>query len=64
MEDVDLVRALRTRGRLALLPLDVRTSARRYAERGFARTVARNFGALLLDAVGVDRGRIARWYRQ
>ncbi len=64
MEDLDLVRALRRRGRLALLPLPATTSARRYLERGVARTVAKNALALLGWALGVDRARIAAWYRR
>jgi rSAM/selenodomain-associated transferase 2 len=64
MEDLDLVRALRRRGRLALLPLAATTSARRYLERGVLRTVARNTLALLGWALGVDRARLAAWYRR
>jgi rSAM/selenodomain-associated transferase 2 len=64
MEDLDLVRALRRRGRLALLPLPATTSARRYLERGVWRTVAKNTAAILADALGFDRARIAAWYRR
>jgi rSAM/selenodomain-associated transferase 2 len=64
MEDLDLVRALRRRGRLALLKLPATTSARRYLERGVARTVAKNALALLGWALGLDRARIAAWYRR
>jgi rSAM/selenodomain-associated transferase 2 len=64
MEDLDLVRALRRRGRLALLPLAAVTSARRYLERGVLRTVARNTLALLAFALGLDRARVAAWYRR
>jgi rSAM/selenodomain-associated transferase 2 len=64
MEDLDLVRALRRRGRLALLAPPATTSARRYLERGVLRTVARNTLALLGWALGLDRARIAAWYRR
>jgi rSAM/selenodomain-associated transferase 2 len=64
MEDLDLVLRLRRRGRLALLPLPATTSARRYLERGVARTVARNTLALLGFALGLPRARIAAWYRR
>jgi rSAM/selenodomain-associated transferase 2 len=64
MEDVDLVRALRRQGRLALLPLPAVTSARRYLERGVLRTVARNTLALFGYALGLDRARLAAWYRR
>ena len=63
MEDLDLVQALKTRGRLRLLPLPVTTSARRYLRAGIARTVARHQLAVLAWALGVDRLRIARWVR-
>jgi len=64
MEDLDLVRALRRRGRLALLALPATTSARRYLERGVWRTVAKNTLVLLGWALGLDRARIAAWYRR
>lgn len=64
MEDLDLVLALKRQGRLALLPQPARTSARRYLADGVARSVLRNTLALLARAVGVDRARIARWYRR
>jgi rSAM/selenodomain-associated transferase 2 len=61
MEDVDLVQALKRHGRIALLPLAVSTSGRRYLEAGTARTVALHFFAVMARAWGVDRARIARW---
>jgi rSAM/selenodomain-associated transferase 2 len=64
LEDLDLVRALRRRGRLALLPLPATTSARRYLERGVARTVAKNALALLGFVLGLPRARLAAWYRR
>ncbi len=63
MEDLDLVREVRRRGRLALLSEAVETSPRRYERRGFARTVLRNLGALLAWRLGLDRERVAAWYR-
>jgi rSAM/selenodomain-associated transferase 2 len=63
MEDLDLVRAMKRHGRLALLPAPAVTSARRYLERGVLRTVLRNAGALLGWSLGLDRARIAAWYR-
>lgn len=64
MEDLDLVRAIRRAGRLALLRAPAVTSARRYLERGVWRTVARNAVALAGWALGVDRARLAAWYRR
>jgi rSAM/selenodomain-associated transferase 2 len=64
MEDLDLVAALRRRGRLALLPLPAITSARRYRAGGVARTLAWHALALLAWRLGVDRARVAAWVRQ
>jgi len=63
MEDLDLVRALRRAGRLARVALPVTTSARRYRERGLLRTAWRNALAALAWRLGLDRERVARWYR-
>jgi rSAM/selenodomain-associated transferase 2 len=64
MEDLDLVREIKRRGRLALLPLPVTTSARRYRARGIARTVLRNAVAAAGWTLGLERRRIAEWYRR
>jgi rSAM/selenodomain-associated transferase 2 len=48
LEDLDLVKAIRGCGRLAMLELPVVTSARRYRVRGVAKTLFRN--ALLVGA--------------
>ncbi|UCE87989.1 MAG: TIGR04283 family arsenosugar biosynthesis glycosyltransferase [Deltaproteobacteria bacterium] len=64
MEDLDLVRGLQRRGRFANLTLPTVTSARRYASRGVLRTLFRNQLASLAWALGVDRARVAAWYRQ
>ena len=62
MEDLDLVRAMRGRGRLALLALPVTTSARRYRARGVARTLFRNALAAAAWWLDFDRRRVADWY--
>lgn len=64
MEDLDLVRALRRRGRLVQLPLAVTTSARRYLEGGVWRTAGRNLLAAAAWLLGLDRRRVAAWYRR
>ena len=48
-------------GRIALLPLVVETSPRRYLETGIARTVARHFIGTLGWACGAPRERLASW---
>lgn len=62
MEDLDLVTAMKTRGRLARLPLDAVTSARRHVAHGPLRTALRHGVAAAAWALGVDRARIAAWY--
>ena len=63
MEDLDLVIALRRKGRLAALPLPATTSARRYVANGVWRTMGRHWLAAAAWAFGVDRQRIAAWVR-
>lgn len=61
MEDLDLAREIRRHGRLAVLPLAVTTSARRYEGR-VLRHMLRNWLALAGWRLGVDRARLADWY--
>jgi rSAM/selenodomain-associated transferase 2 len=63
MEDLDLVKAVRARGRLVVLPLPVETSARRYRQAGVLRTVVLHLIATAAWGAGVDRLRILRWVR-
>jgi rSAM/selenodomain-associated transferase 2 len=63
-EDLDLVRAIRRRGRLMLLPQEAVTSARRYLARGPWRTALRHAAAALGWSLGVDRARLAAWARR
>lgn len=63
MEDLDLVRSLRRRGRLVLLPLDIVTSARRYRAGGPLRTMLRHWLAAAAWWLGADRLAVARWVR-
>ncbi|MAU53153.1 MAG: glycosyl transferase [Roseovarius sp.] len=62
MEDVALARALR--GRIALLPLAVRTSAARYRREGWLRRGARNLWLLVRYLCGADPARLAARYRR
>lgn len=63
LEDVDFIRRLGRRGRIAVLPLAVTTSARRYEAGGVLRTAARNWWIWGLYALGVSPHRLARLYR-
>ncbi len=62
MEDLDLVAALRRRGRLAVLAASATTSARRFRDRGVLRTTLRNWVGLIAWLIGADRARLAAWY--
>ena len=63
MEDLDLVKAIKTRGRLRVLPLPVVTSGRRYRQSGVLRTVLLHGLAVLAWRAGVPRDRIQAWVR-
>jgi hypothetical protein len=58
------VRAVRRHGRLARLRLPVTSSARRYLAGGVLRTMLRNWAALAAWRLGIDRERVAAWYRR
>lgn len=64
LEDLDLVRRLKRRTRIAVLPLRVETSARRFEAGGPARTVARNWLIWGLYFLGVSPHRLAGLYRR
>lgn len=58
LEDVDLVRRLRRRGRLFLAPQAAITSARRWEEDGWVRRTGRHLRLILLYFAGVDPRRL------
>lgn len=64
MEDFEFVRRLNKRGRVALVPASVLTSARRYEEVGPFRAWLTNRIAIWVYYLGVSPERIARWYRR
>ena len=59
LEDLELVAAMKRRGRLALLPEPVVTSARRYLAGGPLRTMLRHWGIAARWALGVSPARLA-----
>ena len=63
-EDLDLARVIRAAGRLVLRPEEARTSPRRYERSGVLRLGLRNSIALAAYLLGLDRERVARWYRR
>jgi rSAM/selenodomain-associated transferase 2 len=62
MEDVELCRRLKRRGRLAALRLAVRTSARKWERDGAVRTILLMWALRFLYMVGVPPDRLHRWY--
>jgi rSAM/selenodomain-associated transferase 2 len=62
MEDVELSRRLKRRGRLVALPLRVVTSARKWEREGVVRTIVLMWGLRLLYALGVSPARLHRCY--
>jgi rSAM/selenodomain-associated transferase 2 len=64
LEDLDLVRALKRRGRLALLREEAVTSARRHLAGGPWRIALRHLAIALGGSLGVDRARLAAWARR
>ncbi len=62
MEDVELIRRLRRRGRIVIAPSAVQTSARRWQRMGIWKTWFVNQALILSYWVGVAPERLARWY--
>jgi rSAM/selenodomain-associated transferase 2 len=62
LEDVEFLRRLRRRGRFAVLPLPVITSARRFLKRGVVRQQLRNTAIVALFELGIPARRLARLY--
>ncbi len=63
MEDVEMSRLLARRGRTALVPVPVVTSARRWESRGPVRTILLMWGLRLSHRLGMSPARCARIYR-
>jgi rSAM/selenodomain-associated transferase 2/rSAM/selenodomain-associated transferase 1 len=62
LEDVTLVRRLKRRGRLAILPAAALTSPRRWKSRGPWRTTLLNQAIMAGYFAGVSPERLASWY--
>jgi rSAM/selenodomain-associated transferase 2 len=63
LEDLELMRRLRERGRLAVIPHAVATDVRRFRANGILRTVSTNWLIWTLHVAGVAPQRLARFYR-
>ncbi len=64
MEDFELVRRLRSQGRIAILPAAVRTSPRRWLNVGVGRTTLINQAIVCAYMGGVSPQTLARFYRR
>jgi rSAM/selenodomain-associated transferase 2 len=63
MEDFELVRRLKRRGRIALAPGCAETSARRWLRLGAVKTWLVNQCVIAAYCAGVSPQRLAAWYR-
>ena len=64
MEDVEFVRRLVRAGRVAGVPLPLRTSSRRWRRDGWFRRSATNLALAGLYFLGASPARLAQWYRR
>lgn len=64
MEDFELVRKLKKRGRIAILPLRASTSARRWRKLGVLRTTYINQAIIIRYLLGANPEKLADWYRR
>lgn len=64
MEDFELVRRLRSRGRIMLLPAAIRTSPRRWLNLGVGRTTLINQFIVIAYLAGVSPSKLAHLYRR
>jgi hypothetical protein len=62
MEDFNFVRRLKRRGRIAIVPAPVLTSARRWMQRGVFRQTCLNQALICGCLLGVSPDRLARWH--
>ncbi len=63
MEDFEIMRRLKRIGRIAIIPVPVITSARRWLQKGVCKTTLINQIAISAYLLGVSPQRIVRWYR-
>lgn len=63
MEDYELARRMKRAGPVAILPMKVRTSGRRFLARGLIRTTLTNWTIVTAWHLGVNPDRLAKWYR-
>lgn len=64
MEDFELVRRLKRRGKIEILPESVQTSPRRWLNYGIFRTWLLNQVIIIAYYLGISLRRLSRWYRR
>ncbi len=64
MEDFILVRRLRRKGKIVILPAEVLTSPRRWLHFGILKTWLVNQMIVIAYYLGISPQRLARWYRR
>jgi rSAM/selenodomain-associated transferase 2 len=64
MEDFVLMKRIKKEGRIAIAPVPVKTSARRWKELGILKTTLINQVVLLAYFFGYSPERLAHWYRR
>ncbi|AVH66698.1 MULTISPECIES: TIGR04283 family arsenosugar biosynthesis glycosyltransferase [unclassified Nostoc] len=64
MEDFELIRRLKTIGRIVIIPTPVITSARRWLQKGVFKTTLLNQLVIIAYLLGVSPERIRTWYRR
>jgi rSAM/selenodomain-associated transferase 2/rSAM/selenodomain-associated transferase 1 len=64
MEDFELIRNLKRKGRIIILPESVRTSPRRWQNIGIIKAWFLNQMIIIGYYIGVSPPRLARWYRR
>jgi hypothetical protein len=63
MEDFELVRRLKRKGRIKILPLAAITSPRRWEKLGILRTTVINQAIIIGYLLGLSPHKLAEWYR-
>ena len=64
MEDFELVRRLKRKGKIAILPESVQTSPRRWLNYGISKTWLLNQFIVVAYYLGISPQRLSRWYRR
>lgn len=64
MEDFELMLRLKRLGRIAIIPVPVLTSARRWQKLGVLKTTLINQGTIIAYLMHIPPQKIAHWYRQ